>query len=268
MLPRMATLAQSRWMSLAREVLGRVRVDDVSTHAAALAYQLFLSTLALSLVALAVIGLADELLPFDLPAGTQEQFANLTKASATLGIVSFVVLLWTASSLSRRASRALGVIFRTGPEGAVRIGVRALATTLGVIVLIGALPVVTGVLTAVRIRTGFDVPLRVLGLVATVAVEFGVFLLAYAVLTPGRVAWRVHLPGAAVMTVGWELFKLAGGVLLASYIRNATLLYGTIGAVVGLLLFLRLASALFVYAAELSAIVAERRAAAAVGSPG
>ncbi|HET8526551.1 MAG TPA: YhjD/YihY/BrkB family envelope integrity protein [Actinomycetota bacterium] len=257
----MATLAQSRWMSLARDVHSRVRVDDLSTHAAALAYQLFLSTLALSLVALALIGLAEDILPFDLPSGTQEQFENLTSASATLGIVSFVVLLWTASSLSRRASRALGVIFRTGPEGAVRMGARALATTLGLIVLIGALPVVTGVITSIRVRTGIEVPFRVLGLLAMIALEFGVFLLAYALLTPGHVGWRVHLPGAAAMTLGWELFKFAGGLLLASYVRNATLLYGTIGAVVGLLLFLRLASALFVYAAELSAIVAERRGA-------
>ena len=54
------------------------------------------------------------------------------------------------------------------------------------------------------------------------------------------------------MTIGWGLFKLAGG-LLAYYVSRATLLYGTIGAVVGLLLFLRLASGLFVFGAELSA---------------
>jgi membrane protein len=258
----MATLAQSRWMSLARDVHGRVRADDLSTHAAALAYQLFLSTLALSLVGLALIGLIQDLLPLDLPAGTQEQFANLTSASAPLGAASFVALLWTASSLSRRASRALSVIFRTNSEGAVRTGVRALATTLGLIVLIGALPLVTGVLTAIRLRTGIEAPLRVLGFLATTALEFGVFLLAYAVLTPGHIGWRVHVPGATTMTIGWGLFKIAGGVLLASYVSKATLLYGAIGAVVGLLLVLRLASALFVYSAELSAIMAERRAAA------
>jgi uncharacterized BrkB/YihY/UPF0761 family membrane protein len=264
MLPRMATLTQSRGMTLAREVHGRVRVDDVSTHAAALAYQLFLSTLALSLVGLALIGLAESVLPFDLPAGTQEQFANLTgRASATLGIVSFVALLWTASALSRRASRALSVIFRTGPERAVRAGVRAVATTLGLIVLVGALPVVTGIVTTIRIRGGLDVPLRILSLLATTALEFGVFLLAYAVLTPGHLGWRVHLPGAALMTVGWVLFKLAGGVLLSAWMTKATLLYGTIGAIVALLLLLRVASSLFVDGAELSAIVAERRAAAA-----
>jgi membrane protein len=249
-------------MSLARGVHSRVRVDDLGTHAAALTYQLFLSTLALSLVGLALIGLIKDLLPFDLPAGTEEQFANLTGGSAPLGIASFVALLWTASTLSRRASRALSVIFRTGPERAVRTGVRALVTTLGLIVLIGALPVVTGVLTTIRVRAGIDVPFRVLGLLASTVLEFGVFLLAYAALTPGHIGWRVHVPGAAAMTIGWALFKVAGGVLLASYVTKATLLYGGIGAIVGLLLVLRLASALFVYGAELSAIVAERRAGA------
>ena len=95
----------------------------MGTHAAALAYQLFLSTLALSRAGLALMGLAEDVLPFDLPEGTEEQFANLTGgASATLGIVSFVVLLWTASALARRASNALRAVFRTGREGAVRGG--------------------------------------------------------------------------------------------------------------------------------------------------
>ena len=56
----MATLAQSRLASLVRAIRTRIRADDVSTHAAALAYQLFLSTLALSLVGLALIGLAQD----------------------------------------------------------------------------------------------------------------------------------------------------------------------------------------------------------------
>jgi membrane protein len=255
----MATLAQSRLASLVRATRTRIRADDVSTHAAALAYQLFLSTLALSLVGLALLGLAEDVLPFELPEGTKEQFANLTGgASATLGLVSFAGLLWTASSLSRRASRALALIFRTGPERGVRGGIRAIATTLGLVVLIGALPVVTGIVSAVRVSSGLEIPFRVLGFTATAAMEFGVFLLAYAVLTPGAIGWRVHVPGAVVMTIGWGLFKLVGGLLLAYYISKATLLYGTIGAVVGLLLFLRLVSELLVFGAEVSAVVRDR----------
>jgi uncharacterized BrkB/YihY/UPF0761 family membrane protein len=78
----------------------------VSTHAAALAYQLVLSTLALSLVGLALNGLAEDLLPFELLEGTGEKFANLTRTSATLGVVGLLALLWSASGLARRASRA------------------------------------------------------------------------------------------------------------------------------------------------------------------
>lgn len=255
----MATLAQSRSLALVRAIGVRSRADDVSTHAAALAYQLFLSTLALSLVGLALIGLAEDLLPFELPEGTGEQFANLTGASATLGAVSLLALLWTASGLSRRASRALAVIFRTHAEGAVREGLRALGTTLALLVLVGALPVVTGIVSAIRVSSGLEIPFRVLGFAATAAMEFALFLLAYTVLTPGSIGWRSHLPGALVMTTGWELFKLAGGLLLAYYVRRATLLYGTIGTVVGLLLFLRLASGLFVFGAEVSAVLLDRR---------
>ncbi|HET9249078.1 MAG TPA: YhjD/YihY/BrkB family envelope integrity protein, partial [Actinomycetota bacterium] len=131
-------------------------------------------------------------------------------------------------------------------------------TTLGLIVLVGALPLVTGVVSAVRVAADVEVPFRALGLVATAAMEFGLFLLAYAVLTPGAIGWRTHLPGALLMTLGWELFKLAGGLLLAYYVSRATLLYGTIGAVVGLLVFLRLASGLFVFGAELSAVLRDR----------
>jgi uncharacterized BrkB/YihY/UPF0761 family membrane protein len=61
------------------------------------------------------------------------------------------------------------------------------------------------------------------------------------------------------MTAGWELFKLAGGILLAYYVLRASQLYGAIGTVVGLLLFLRLASELFVFGAEVSAVLLDRR---------
>jgi len=107
---------------------------------------------------------------------------------------------------------------------------------------------------------GLEVSGRVLGFGTTVALEFGLFLLAYVALTPGAgPPWRAYVSGAVLMTVGWELSKLAGGILLAYLIDKATLLYGTIGAIVGLLVFLRYAAWLFLVGAELSAVLAERR---------
>ena len=245
-------------LEAARAAYARYRDDGVDTHASALAYQLFLSTLALSLVGLAVIGLLDELLPFDLPEGTQEQFTNLVQGSATLGIASVLVLAWTASALARRASRALGIVFRTGAFDAVRGGLRSLAMTLGLIVLVGALPVLTASVTAIRAAAGLEQPLQLLGFVGVAVLEFVLFLASYVVLTPGRVGWRAHLPGALVMTAGWSVFKLAGGVFLAAYVSRATLLYGTIGSVVALLVVLRGATWLYLVGAELSAMRLQR----------
>ena len=253
------TLAQSRLPSLARAAFARFNQDDVDTQAAALAYQLFLSALALSLVGLAVIGLLERLVPFDLPAGSEEQFANLSSGSPVLGVVSLLALLWTASALANRASRALAVVFRTGPESAVRRRLRAVATTLGLIILLGALPVLTGIVAAIREAAAVEEPLRLLGFAATAALEFGLFWLAYAVLTPGTIGWVAHLPGAIVMTIAWELFKLVGGLLLAYFVSRSTLLYGTIGAVAGLLVFLRLGAGVFLLGAELSALLRDER---------
>jgi uncharacterized BrkB/YihY/UPF0761 family membrane protein len=254
------TLAQSRAWRLGRAAFERYRADEVDTHATALAYQLFLSTLALSLVGLALIGLAEEVLPFDLPEGTEEQFGNLVQGSAALGAASGLLLLWTAAALARRASKALGIVFRTGTFGAIGGGLRSLGVTLGLVVLIGAMPVLTGVVSLLRAGAGLDEPLRVLGWAGLATVEFGLFLLSYVVLTPGKVPWRAHVPGALVMTAGWELFKLAGGVFLAAYVSRATLLYGTIGSVVALLVVLRMATWLYLVGAELSALRLERPA--------
>jgi len=250
---------RERVLEVALAAHARYRDDGVDTHATALAYQLFLSTLALSLVGLAVIGVLDRVLPFELPAGTQDQFTNLVHGRATLGIASVLLLLWTASALGRRTSRALGIVFRTGAFDLVQGGLRSVATTLGLILLIGALPIATGMVTAIRARTGVEQPLQVLGFLGLAVLEFGLFLLSYRVLTPGHIGWREHLPGALVMTAGWDLFKLAGGVFLTAYVSRATLLYGTIGSVVALLVVLRGATWLYLVGAEISALRIERR---------
>ena len=255
------TLAQSRLAVLVRDIGERFRQDEIDTHAAALAYQLFLSTLAVSIAALAILGLVARHASVDVPDGAEAQWQNLVDGGVWLGLVALGGLLWTASVFGRRATRALAAVFRTGQIAGAAGYLRGLAVALGVIVLVGALPIVTGILATLRAAGELEALGRILGFGTTVVVEFALFLAAYVVLTPGAgPPWRAHVPGALVMTAGWELSKLAGGILLAYLIDKATLVYGTIGAVVGLLVFLRYVAWLFLVAAELSAVLAERRA--------
>ena len=125
--------------------------------------------------------------------------------------------------------------------------------------VVGALPVLTGILAGLEASGVLEVPVKLLGFTATAALELGLFFISYAVLTPPGVAWRTHVPGAIVMTVAWEVSQLLGGLLLAYLVRNATLLYGTIGVIVGLLVLLRIAAGLYLFGAELSAVLSERR---------
>jgi uncharacterized BrkB/YihY/UPF0761 family membrane protein len=239
-------------------VLQRSVEDDVSTHAAALAYQLFLSTLALSLVALALYGLVGEVASIEVPEDAEEQFENLRQGGIVLGIASFFGLLWTASALARRASIALGAVFRSPPQKVTRRLLRAIGTTLGLVVVVGVLPVVTGLISTLEARGVLVLPGRMLGVGATAALGFGFFLLSYVTLTPSPGSWKRHLPGTILMTLAWVLFSLLGGLFVDYLVHNATLTYGTIGAVVGTLLVLRLTSGLYLFGAELSTVLAER----------
>ena len=87
-------------------------------------------------------------------------------------------------------------------------------------------------------------------------VEFGYFLLLYKLLTPSKtLRWRDHLPGAILMTLGFGVLKIVGGILVDRTIEHWSSLYGTIGGIFGLLLIIRLAMWIFLYGAELSSVL-------------
>ncbi len=119
----------------------------------------------------------------------------------------------------------------------------------------------SGAIAAIHADGWWLLPVRALTLTAVAGLELAFFAGTYAVLTPGDgPALREHLPGAIVMTVGWTTLKIVGGLLVVSVVNRSSALYGTIGAVFGLLLFLRVAASLYLVGAELSALLREQRA--------
>ena len=264
MLERMRTLAQRladwRAVAIAKELLARSHEDDVGTHSAALAYQMFLSFLAVSLVSLGILGLVGATLDVEVPEDALSAYESLLKGRLVVSLFGFGALLWTASGLSHRATLALRAVFRTGPLGAVQGRLRAFATTLGLVLVLVLLPVATGLVAALQARGLLEIPLRVVGFLVITALSFGIFLLAYRALTPtSEPGWRGHVPGALLMTVAWELARQVGNLYFSRVVAKATLLYGSIGAIVGVLLILHLAALAFLYGGELSAFLLERR---------
>jgi membrane protein len=266
------TLAQSRAVRRLLAARERFRADDLGTMAAALAFQAYLSLFPTMLLALSVAGflLAGDPAEwlrryFDRMPGIgpllEGNLDAIVRARGGLGIVALAGVAWAASGLTGRASDALARIFRLGGLNLVRRRVRSLLAllVLGAALLAGVLA--SGTIAAIHAEGWWAIPVRILTLAAVAGLEFLFFLGTYAVLIPpGGPPIRAHLPGAILMTAGWEVLKLVGGILVATVVTRSSALYGTIGAIFGLLVFLRVAASLYLVGGELSSLIVETRA--------
>jgi membrane protein len=256
-----------RAVQLAVEVHLKSREDQVSVYAAALTYNALLSILPLALVGLSLAGfLVDELgapgwiqrVIEEVPGASalvQQRIDSLQAARTSLGVVGLVGALWVGSTLTSRAQKALDRIFG-GRENFIVNRLRAIGVSivLGALLLstIGAATYVSG-LTAEGL---IALPLTILIRVAIASLMFGYWVLAYRLLTPtNTVPIRDHLTGALWMSIGFELLRLFGGWYVGRFVARASVLYGSIAALFGLMLFIRLAMWLFLYGAEISSIL-------------
>jgi YihY family inner membrane protein len=269
----MRTLAQGRLARLVRAGVARFKADDLGTQASAWAFIAYLSLFPLVLLGLSVAGFVlagrteDELrelfasIPGIGPL-LEQYLGGIVVARGSLGVIAAVGLVWSASGLGNRSAAALALIFRISDPGLVRRRVRAIASMLALGALILAALLVTGLVPSFDLggALGWIAAVGTYALVA--AIEFAFFLVSYRLLTPtGGPLVRDHVPGAVAMTICWSVLKLVGGLFVTSVIVKASALYGTIGVVFGVLVFLRVAATLYLGSAEVSAILREERAA-------
>lgn len=271
----MRTLTQRRVLRLVRAARERFRADDLGTQASAWAYTAYLSLFPLMLLALSVAG-------YVLAGRTEEELRDLLEslpgigpllerylegivvAREGLGLIALGGVVWAATGLAGRTTAALARIFRTPDPGLVRRRLRALVSMLALGTLILAALILSSLVAGVELPGPLGLLGRVASLLGVAALELLFFLLSYRLLTPDQgLPIRDHLPGAIAMTVGWNALKLVGGLLVTRVVIRVSALYGTIGAVFGILVFLRVAAVMYLGAAELSALLREERAAGA-----
>jgi uncharacterized BrkB/YihY/UPF0761 family membrane protein len=94
------------------------------------------------------------------------------------------------------------------------------------------------------------------GAIASAVVNFGEYLFAFRVLTPGRVSVRRLVPGAAVAGIAWTVLQALGGFVIGRYLKNDNAVYGLFGIVLGLYAWVYLITEVTVYAAELNVVLA------------
>ena len=260
-----------------RDVLLRVKVESKRDHVVLLAAGVaFFGMLALvpALIALlSIYGLVadpdriDEQIVDALSAAPAEvrdlvsqQVRDIGDASsgAVLAVVGGLLLaLWSASSGMKNLIEAINAAYdEEETRGFVKLRSLSLGFTLGAIVFLVVAFAAIALLPALLAESGLGTAGRIVVSVARFVVLFVGMLFALAVLYrygPDRrePKWSWASPGAVLAAVGWLLGSLLFSVYAANFGKyNET--YGTLGAVVVVLLWLLLTALVVILGAELN----------------
>jgi YihY family inner membrane protein len=262
-----------RLVKLVRSVIRRYAEDSAGYLASAIAYHAFLSLFPLLLLGLAVVGF---LLAHDVRSqaewvdrlsrtvpGLQDLIDDALRAvvreRAAAGVIAVVGLAWTGIGVVEAAGHALARVFRLEEHGSL---LRKKLWSIGSLVALGLLALaatgLTGLATGLEFGGLMGVLTAIGAIVLGLALDLGTFLLGYRILVhrrgpPFAKLWK----GALLAAGGWTILKLAGAWVVGRVVGNAAAVYGSFAAVIGVLFLLHLGSRLFLYGAELNAVLIE-----------
>ncbi|MGH9302369.1 MAG: YihY/virulence factor BrkB family protein, partial [Acidimicrobiales bacterium] len=177
---------------------------------------------------------------------------------STLGLViGLVGLLYGAQGVTQNAEAAMATVWNV--PWLERTGfLPRLGRSLAGLFIIGGGFVVNALASTYATGPAQSYAVRVLIIVGLLALNVGLYFVAFGVLTPKSIRTRSLLPGAIAGGVAFTLLITVGTGLVTHELKNASNTYGTFGSVIGIVAFLLLLAKLSIYAAELNPVL-ERR---------
>ncbi|WP_137289068.1 YihY/virulence factor BrkB family protein [Natronorubrum halophilum] len=265
---------QRRGLELAVKAVGLARSEQLTLLAAGVAFYGFISLVPLMLLALGITAslggeaLADQLTAAAsdvLTPSAQDVLAETVlddtgRQSAT--VVGALGLLWGSSRVLRGLDRAFSQVYGTAASKSLLdtfwdAMVVSIAISIG-LTLVAILEFLIQTAPFVGASV-FGPPLIVLGLIAT-------FLPLYVVFPNANVGLQEAVPGTVVAAVGW--FALSRAFSLYTRFAGDYTLYGALGAVFLVLIWLYIGAIILVFGAVLNAVLADREADRQLQSPG
>ncbi len=251
-------------------------VDDQGGYLAALiAYYGFLSLFPLLLLLVTIVGFAlhgdpsardqitnSALSQFPLlnvQLGAQVQGLHGSKVALVTGILGSA---YGGIGVAQAGQHAMNAIW-TVPRNRRPNPIRARLKSLLAVVLLGSGIIGTTVLSGLVSSAGsFGLDLGALPRILALTVSLGgnslLFLAGFRMLTAHNVSFRALVPGALAASVTWQLLQALGTILVGHTLRHASQLYGTFGAVLGLVGFLYITAMTTLLCAEVNVVRARR----------
>ncbi|CAM4360828.1 YihY/virulence factor BrkB family protein [Paenibacillus tarimensis] len=267
---------KERTIHFAKQLYARVKDDEVPALGAQLTYYLILAFFPFLIFLVSVLGYAHlsgselieqliKLLPEE-TGQTVRGIVNEVTSNQSGALLSFGMLatIWAASNGINAVIKGINKAYdeeETRPFWKVR-GIAILSTlVLAVVILLAMLMVVFGrvlgeyMFSWMGYPAGFELLWGIMKYVIPLLVMFGVFMLLYRVTPNRKLTWKEVIPGSAFATIGWIMTSL----LFSFYVNNFgnyTKTYGSLGAVMVLLIWMYISAIIIVLGGEINATAA------------
>ena len=265
--------ARARWgaFDVAYRTFKRFGEDDGATHAASLTYYTFFSIFPLLLFSAAALGyitfgndeLRNELLSSGLKsipilsgALSPDGLDRIEQNYKGLAVTATLLALYTGSGVIIAMQHSLNKIYHVPDEPNL---LQKRLRSLMWLAVLGMFAFVSLALTTIS-ELAPDAIASVLSLLGGLAVNIALFSTAYKMLPATTLSWKEVLPGAIVAAIGFEILKIAGTAYLARGESARDETFGTFAAAAALLIASFIVARLVLLAAEVNAVLAERRA--------
>ena len=270
-LERLDRLQQrNRMLALPFAVIRKFGDDQAGNLAALLAYYGFFSLFPLLLVLVTVLGfvlagwpglqnriLDSALAQFPVIGDQIRRDIGSIRGSGVALAIGILFTLWGGLGITQQAQKAMNTVWGVPRSQWPSLWLR-LARGVGVLLVLGLGAICATLLSGLGTVSGLPVIGRVLPFAGTLLLNLALFLFAFKVLTSLRLSWRRLLPGTVLAGACWSVLQVVGGYYVTHQLKSASQVYGTLALVIGLLSWMYLGAQLFLYAAELNAVLAKR----------
>ncbi len=254
------------WLAVAVATAKKFSEDQSANLSAMIAFWAFFSVFPLFLVLVtllaiflpasdknSVLGHVAELFPLLDPRTVN----GLSGAWWTI-VLGLGTALWSGSGVVRTAQFAFNSVWGISPDQQPGL-VKQLLRSIAVLATVGLGLLVTTLLSGLVASSASGVHLGVLGRVAgyvlSAALDVGIFLAAFRILTDREVTSRDVLPGALLSGIAFFVLQLLSTLIIARYLKNAQSTYGHFATVITILWWFYLQSIITMLGAQLNVVL-------------
>lgn len=187
-----------------------------------------------------------------------------SKATGTLFSITALVALWSSSKGIMAVEKGLNQVYQTPRTGYIRFRLISLVYTVIFILIIlsSLLLLVFGNRIQLFLEAHIPLIARISSYIISVRALLSIVILVLFFMSlyaffPGRLlSWKAQLPGAMFSTAGWMLFSYGFSIYI-DYFSNYSYMYGSLTAIVLMMLWLYICMNILLVGAEINVVMKE-----------